>query len=396
MTDNSKRNFIREYFDLNFINFLRGIELGTFDLFEKDCYDFLDFSGKYYCCCILQMKCIVDLKEPLREAIIRAEKTEGEIREKIGHEFNLYRIKLGNSVFVYIINLNNKADKNKLTEIFRFFEINSEDIELRIGIGRIREHINNIWKSYSDAMTAIDNRKTGISYQIIDSDYMDISYTIIYTFEQEKKILNYLKTKDCINIKRTLIEIIEENRKVCLSHKHMNILFMQLFNTAIRYAAENGLDMKKVSTETEQEFFNTDNTDIYSYNLKLICLIDFYFRVMEITGKEREKQNSVMVENIINYVKNNYCNGLYIENVASHIDLSSKYISKIFKQKMNISLVDYISSLQIEKSKVLLLETNKTIDEIASCVGINSRITFYRLFKKHEGVSPSSFRKAGA
>lgn len=76
------------------------------------------------------------------------------------------------------------------------------------------------------------------------------------------------------------------------------------------------------------------------------------------------------------------------------MDLSSKYISKIFKQRMGISLVDYISLVQIDRSKELLLDTNKTIDEIAGSVGINSRVTFYRLFKKHEGISPSSFRRA--
>ncbi len=376
------------------MEYLRGIRPGVFNIFEKDCSDFLGFSGEYYTCCVIEIKCRMETPTALENITIHVKDLKKAIRSTLEERFSVYTMELSSTILVYIVNLYDKDDKRVLTDILRLWGVNTTDIELTIGIGRVRHHINNIWKSYSDAMTAIGNRKSEAAYQVVDSDDITISYNILYTFDQEKKILNYLRTNDFKSINKIFIEIIDENRRVFLSHKHMNILFMQLFSTAIRYAAENGLDMKKVSTETEQELFNTDNTAICDYDLKLICLLDFYFRVMEITGQNRACQNKVLVEHIIKYVKDNYCNGLYMEKVASHMDLSSKYISRIFKQRMGISLVDYISLVQIDKSKELLLDTNKTIDEIAGSVGINSRVTFYRLFKKHEGISPSSFRRA--
>ena len=68
-------------------------------------------------------------------------------------------------------------------------------------------------------------------------------------------------------------------------------------------------------------------------------------------------------------------------------------MSRLFKESMNWNLSDYINYVRIEKAKELLRTTNEPIDEIQELVGIPSRTTFLRVFKKFEGITPGQYRK---
>ncbi|WP_319559137.1 helix-turn-helix domain-containing protein [Marispirochaeta sp.] len=392
-TEKSVNDFSKEYLNLNFIQFLKGIRLGAFETFTEHCKKHLHFTSDYFVCCIAEIRYshekIAYLYNPaLLEPIL------SRIEKVISKKHSLYRISLNNYLSVFIINLRHPGEKDKLKRSLTRIECSESSLTVTLGIGRIREEIQNIWKSYSDAMTVLSQKAPNTSrYQVIDSDKINISYTISYGFDEEKKIINCLKAKDIESLTTLLKEIIARNMAKNLSHKHMNILFSQLFNTGIRFAAELGLDIKKVASEKEQEFFSTDNTEICGYDLKLISLTAFFGRIIQKTQKDMQEHAQAMVLHIVSYVQENYYNGLYLEKVAAHMALSKKYISRIFKERMGISLVDYISMLQIEKSKFLLKNTNKSIDDIGKVVGINNRVTFYRLFRKHEGVSPSAYKK---
>jgi YesN/AraC family two-component response regulator len=116
---------------------------------------------------------------------------------------------------------------------------------------------------------------------------------------------------------------------------------------------------------------------------------------MEIVAGEGKSSMSTLVSNIIDYIDSNYSNDIYAEKIASEMGLSSKYLSRVFKLKTGLTLTDYINLVRVKKSKELLLNTRLGIDEVCRQVGFFSRVTFYRSFKKFEGVSPSCFRKGG-
>ncbi|TVY11171.1 helix-turn-helix domain-containing protein [Paenibacillus cremeus] len=101
-----------------------------------------------------------------------------------------------------------------------------------------------------------------------------------------------------------------------------------------------------------------------------------------------------LVGTIVQYIQTHYHQDLYLEKIADHLGVSSKYISKVFKEKTGTNLTDYISVTRINKAKEILGGTNMNISDISERVGIYSRTTFIRLFKKYEGVTPNEFRKA--
>ncbi|WP_418264890.1 helix-turn-helix transcriptional regulator [Flavobacterium faecale] len=64
----------------------------------------------------------------------------------------------------------------------------------------------------------------------------------------------------------------------------------------------------------------------------------------------------------------------------------------IFKTQTSVSPLQYYLLLKIEKSKELLLNSNKNQKEIAYELGFESDFYFNRLFKQKTGLTPGQFR----
>jgi AraC-like DNA-binding protein len=86
---------------------------------------------------------------------------------------------------------------------------------------------------------------------------------------------------------------------------------------------------------------------------------------------------------------------LTITDVASGIQISSKYISQVINETLQKNFYDFINSYRIEEAKKLLFEnkfTGKTVLEILYDSGFNSKSAFNTAFKKHTGITPTSYR----
>lgn len=107
------------------------------------------------------------------------------------------------------------------------------------------------------------------------------------------------------------------------------------------------------------------------------------------------KQVSDVVQRIVSYVDKNYAeDSLNISTMAEALGLSDRYISAVFKKEKNMGLLDYIGMVRIEKAKMLLTETYMNIEDIYQKIGFTNKITFIRIFKKHEGITPTQYRKS--
>ena len=93
--------------------------------------------------------------------------------------------------------------------------------------------------------------------------------------------------------------------------------------------------------------------------------------------------------------------GIMYKNINGSIDLTeiaallgvsySKFTID-FKKQTGVSPLQYHLLLKIEKSKELLLNTNKSQKEIAFELGFESDVYFNRLFKQKTGLAPGKFR----
>jgi hypothetical protein len=85
---------------------------------------------------------------------------------------------------------------------------------------------------------------------------------------------------------------------------------------------------------------------------------------------------------------------LSLKKISKELEVNPSYLSREFSKYFNnLSFGDYIRKLRIEKSVQLLRSTKYSLTEIAYLTGFSDQSHFTRIFKKHEGINPSTYRK---
>ena len=108
--------------------------------------------------------------------------------------------------------------------------------------------------------------------------------------------------------------------------------------------------------------------------------------------KEVDVNNRIMQE-VATYIYNHYSERLILEDVAKKFNLSRSYLSKKFKSVTGFGFKEYIINVRIQHACELLLNTNKSITDIAFECGFNDSNYFGDAFRRTKGISPNKYRK---
>ena len=107
-----------------------------------------------------------------------------------------------------------------------------------------------------------------------------------------------------------------------------------------------------------------------------------------------QEKNQKLVESIIEYTENNFTNpDLSLKSVSQIFGLSTSYIGKIFRSIKGEAYSSFLTRYRLEKSKLALIQTTKTVGEISNEIGFTSSTYYSTLFKNRYGMTPSSFRE---
>ena len=79
---------------------------------------------------------------------------------------------------------------------------------------------------------------------------------------------------------------------------------------------------------------------------------------------------------------------------AGELHLSPKYFGDLVKKETGKSAQEYIQDKVINVAKERVLDSSKSIGEIAYEIGFKYPSHFTRLFKQHVGHSPNEYRSS--
>lgn len=82
-----------------------------------------------------------------------------------------------------------------------------------------------------------------------------------------------------------------------------------------------------------------------------------------------------------------------MESLAHLCGFSSSYFSGLFHKEMGKTFKAWLNDIRIEHAKSLLTESTLPILEICYECGYSTPSQFIKMFKKHEGMPPSQYRK---
>ena len=112
----------------------------------------------------------------------------------------------------------------------------------------------------------------------------------------------------------------------------------------------------------------------------------------KVIGTTTPNKNYKFVKTIVEYIQNNYTEPLSNESIADYFKIHPVYLNRIFKEYTGKSIHAFILNYRLAAACILLRSEDLPINLIASSVGYTDNIQFYKMFKKHIGVTPKQFR----
>lgn len=97
-----------------------------------------------------------------------------------------------------------------------------------------------------------------------------------------------------------------------------------------------------------------------------------------------------------NYIDANYSREeLTLQDVADEFKISPAYLSRLLRQEIGISFIDYLTQVRINKAISLMEDPFIKMYEVAERVGYSSQHYFSTAFKRVIGISPAAYHKGG-
>ena len=212
-----------------------------------------------------------------------------------------------------------------------------------------------------------------------------------YPLESERELMGKVKIGDRTGAKEILNSILG----TILFHNpgDLGVLkarMLELLSILSRSAVEGGVDVD-VMLEKNLNFVNkvmgiNNQQDLCAWIST--ALNEF----IELVYSSQDAKKVTQIRPAINYIDANYDKPITLADIAKVSYLSVSRLAHLFKEQMGITIIDYLTSVRIERAKQLLLATEQSCTEICFQVGYNNQSYFSRTFKELVGMSPRQFR----
>lgn len=95
-----------------------------------------------------------------------------------------------------------------------------------------------------------------------------------------------------------------------------------------------------------------------------------------------------LIEPALNRIRNNYADEITVEHLAELCKVSKYYFCRIFKLVTKKSAMEYLRDYRIDVADIMLVNTDKSVTQIAQLCGFDDVNYFCRCYKTQYGVSP--------
>ncbi len=334
-------------------------------------------------------------------AVIAAEKTTHEpdllfllknvFCELFDEKHKGYVIGLADKQYALVVNYKsepNISEQNEILERGRKFFWEKLGIALFIGVGSVKEGIDNISSSYNEA-------KETLRYRYLYGNNCVLQYEQIkerqlrFQMTAESKIFNRFISyiTRCENFESP--ELFVED--LCKENGISNVVSIDtavLFKNMAAASVNNVLVSRKVHDNKIEDMLNNV--------VSSVTLEEFKRQLSQILNElyEHEKEENSVSEWVRQYVLENYFNcDLNVKSISDCLNMYYGDVSRCFKEAYNMKLIDYIAQVRIQNAKSLLVETEYDMTKIAEKCGFLDSNIFIKTFKKVEGITPGAYRK---
>lgn len=212
-------------------------------------------------------------------------------------------------------------------------------------------------------------------------------------FNLESRLLFEVFHLEALKAKKTLYEILDilTARFGKQVFKVTRVYFSTLSSIIARKLLDNQVPSKKAFA------FNLACIDMIETHMKDAEFLKFADELVDffidfIADRKQPTYRHQTVNKVIMYINDELETDLTVESIASHFHISTSHLSRIFREHVGITLVEYLNVRRVEESQYYLRHTNKSITSISDQFHFCNQSYFTRIFKKYTGVTPKHFR----
>lgn len=138
--------------------------------------------------------------------------------------------------------------------------------------------------------------------------------------------------------------------------------------------------------------------DVYKLTGARRKYCDFLFTALCCEIASQAEYESVSGNKTVNraaaWIELNLNRPIALEDVSDALGYNKRYLSRIFREHMKMTVNKFIADKKLALAKQLLTGSDETVTSIASKLGFFDAGYFMRLFKKHEGITCLEYRNA--
>lgn len=237
-----------------------------------------------------------------------------------------------------------------------------------------------------------------IQTRLTEEEFQNIETAAIHTsYRQEKAILECVKAGDLELLQKTYqnLPAVRYGRMSSSSNPIKQLFYGGIANTTLvtRYAIEGGMDeerafslsdiyIKKMERATKEQ-------DLEELNMQMA--IDFTKQVAMAKEKARSHYSTPILQTMHLIYERSH-EKILLEDLASQVNLSPKYLSALFKKETGQTISNYILHTRIEEAKHLLTYTDYSSSQISEHLAFHSQSYFIQVFKSTTGLTPNQYR----
>lgn len=311
------------------------------------------------------------------------EKLSGSLNQKVKFLLNHVRDTIYIMVFGYPTHHKELYAKMVGDEIdlVRSFLTDQMQAHVTVGIGDEYGTISELWKSFSQAKIACNK----LMLMLDDDAAQNTGASAIE--KKEKELCDSIFEGNEAEVFRIIDDILDNLIYTC---HDINIVKLRLYEFIILINRSLNKDRNLQNTVPEQLFDGLKTAE--SKGEAKVYIHEYFRKIMTDIHQLKTDKTGLILDKALKYIQQHYAQEITLDDIAGRSGFSIYYFCKMFKKYYNSSFTDYLSTIRIERAKVLLRDPQMNIKEITQMIGYVDPNYFTRVFKKYEGITPTEYR----
>lgn len=266
---------------------------------------------------------------------------------------------------------------------------------ITIAVSGVREGADSLGHCFREAGKALDYKLIARQNRILfyESLQTKLSAYYYYPVEMEVQLMNFTKSGEHEQIAKTLAQLYETNLQAdsitlemgrCLYYEIIGTLLKTLHSLNIEYSSVFGDGINPILRLGDCKTFQ---------EMHMLAL-DWYIEVCDYLAAGRTDHRDRLLSAITKHIDEHYDDVmLSLTTISEKLDITPQYLSTFFKRQSGQNITDYIAHVRVQEAKRLMAESPLALAQIAGMAGFGNNISFNRVFKKIEGITPGKYRE---